>query len=390
MGNRFCACRLASFLRLHLLVVFAAVPLLAHAQGASDPGCESTYQKMTTACLATKSAQESTATSAITNMGFKQSTAINPNANIQNAASQTGQAASASIGSACESAREVCVKFCGEQIKFHKAEADRYLQMTPPFPQAAKAQMDYAYIANDHMASCNTNLGTIASTSNTLAWTLGGAAVLAGAVALATKSGGSGNNGDSGSDERENTESQSDSSTSQSMSTDPTGADGNSTGTGILSNPTGTAGNPNVLPLSNKLGDCADSTNFSKPACFDPINDYCLEIVPGSRLSDSICSGFCKQIPHADSCHVTLSYNHQVNQVAMSPNLGSQTLAQTQVQAQAPTRTAFRTQALDCSDSQMVNTSACLAPMTKYCTQYGTQGKGCTEFCKTHKNICKS
>lgn len=385
MGNRFCVFRFASFLRLHLLVVFA-VPLLAHGQGASDPGCESTYQKMTTACLATKSAQESTAASAITTMGYKQSTAINPNANIQNAASQTGQAASASIGSACESAREVCVKFCGEQIKFHKAEADRYLQMTPPFPQAAKAQMDYAYIANDHMASCNTNLGTIASTSNTLAWTLGGAAVLAGAVALATKSGGSGNNGDSGSDEGENTESQSDSSTSQSMSTDPTGADGNSTGTGSLSSPTATAGKPNVLPLSNKLGDCADSTNFSKPACFDPINDYCLEIVPGSRLSDSICSGFCKQIPHADSCRVVTlsyiapSYNHPVNrvQVAMSPQVGSQT------------RTVFRTQALDCSDSQMVNTSACLAPMTKYCTQYGTQGKGCTEFCKTHKNICKS
>jgi hypothetical protein len=352
--------------------------LIASAQGASDPGCESTYQKMTTACLATKSAQESTATSVITSMGFQQSTSINPNANIQKAASQTGQAASASIGSACESAREVCVKFCGEQIKFHKAEADRYLQMTPPFPQAAKAQMDYAYIANDHMASCNTNLGTIASTSNTLAWTLGGAAVLAGAVALATKSSGSGSGGSG------NAESQSDSSTSQSMSTDPTGADGTSNGTGSLSSPTATAGKPNVLPLSNKLGDCADSTNFSKPACFDPINDYCLEIVPGSRLSDSICSGFCKQIPHADSCHVTLSYNHQVNQVAMSPNLGSQT------QAQTPTRTAFRTQALDCSDSQMVNTSACLAPMTKYCTQYGTQGKGCAEFCKTHKNICKS
>jgi hypothetical protein len=381
MGNRVCIFRFASFLRLHLLGVFA-IPLLAHAQGASDSGCESTYQKMTTACLATKSAQESTATSVITTMGFQQSTSINPNANIQQAASQTGQAASASIGSACESAREVCVKFCGEQIKFHKAEADRYLQMTPPFPQAAKAQMDYAYIANDHMASCNTNLGTIASTSNTLAWTLGGAAVLAGAVALATKSSGSGGS--------ENTESQSDSSTSQSMSTDPTGADGNSTGTGSLSTPTATAGKPNVLPLSNKLGDCADSTNFSKPACFDPINDYCLEIVPGSRLSDSICSGFCKQIPHADSCHVTLSYNHQVNQVAMSPNLGSQTQTQAQTQAQGPTRTAFRTQALDCSDPQMVNTSACLAPMTKYCTQYGTQGKGCAEFCKTHKNICKS
>ncbi|MBK9037901.1 MAG: hypothetical protein IPL83_01875 [Bdellovibrionales bacterium] len=368
MENRLCVFRFASFLRLHLLVVFA-LPLLAHAQGASDPGCESTYQKMTTACLATKSAQESAATSVITTMGFQQSTAINPNAIIQQGASQTGQAASAAIGSACESAREVCVKFCGEQIKFHKAEADRYLKMTPSFPQAAKAQMDYAYIANGHMASCNTNLGTIASTSNTLAWTLGGAAVLAGAVALATKSGGGEGGGSGGGEEH------TDSSESQAMGTDPITNTGTSTGNG-----TGTPGSPNTVSLLNKLGDCADSTNFSKPACFDPINDYCLEIVPGNRLSDSICSGFCKQIPHADACHVTLNYNHQVNQVAMSPNLGSQN----------QTRTAFRTQALDCSDSQMVNTSACLAPMTKYCTQYGTQGKGCTEFCKTHKNICKS
>ncbi|MBK8203616.1 MAG: hypothetical protein IPK68_15250 [Bdellovibrionales bacterium] len=72
-------------LRLHLLVVFA-LPLLAHAQGASDPGCESTYQKMTTACLATKSAQES-ATSVITTMDSS-STAINPNAIIQQGASR--------------------------------------------------------------------------------------------------------------------------------------------------------------------------------------------------------------------------------------------------------------------------------------------------------------
>ncbi|MBK7842825.1 MAG: hypothetical protein IPJ71_03885 [Bdellovibrionales bacterium] len=381
MGNRGYAVRQGKRQKGFLIVLFFGMPLSAHAQGTSDPGCESTYQKMTTACLATKSAQEAAASSAITTMGFQQSTSIHPNANIEKAASQTGQAASANIGSACESARVVCVKFCGEQIKFHKAEADRYLQMKPPSSQAAKAQMDYAYIANDHMASCNTNLGTIASTSNTLAWTLGGAAVLAGAVALATKSGGSGDDATSGGSG--NPETESDSSTSQSMSTDPTSPESNSTGTGTgsPSNPTATAGRANVLPLSTKLGDWVDSTNFSKPACFDSINDYCLEIVSSSRLSDSICSGFCKQIPHADSCHYTLSYNHPVNQqVAMRPRLGSHT----------QTGTVFRTQALDCSDSQMVNTSACLAPMTKYCAQYGTQGKGCTEFCKTHKNICKS
>lgn len=381
MGSRGCAVRQVKGQKGILIVLFA-MPLFSHAQGASDPGCESTYQKMTTACLATKSAQEGAANAAITTMGFQQSTSIHPNANIQKNASQTGQAASANIGSACESAREVCVKFCGEKIKFHKAEADKYLQMTPPRPEDAKTQMNYAYIANDHMASCNTNLGTIASTSNTLAWTLGGAAVLAGAVALATKGGGSGGDANSGGSGSGNPETESDSSTSQSMTTDPTSLESDSTGTGTggPSSPTATAGRPNVLPLSNKLGDCADSTNFSKPACFDPINDYCLEIIPGNRLSDSICSGFCKQIPHADSCHVTLTYNHPDNQVAMRPTMRSHT----------QTGTVFRTQALDCSDSQMVNTSACLAPMTKYCAQYGTQGKGCAEFCKTHKNICKS
>ena len=358
------------------------MPLMASAQGASDPGCESTYQKMTTACLATKSAQESTATSAITTMGHQQSTAINPNANIQQAASQTGQAASASIGSACEAAREVCVKFCGEQIKFHKAEADRYLQMTPPFPQAAKAQMDYAYIANDHMASCNTNLGTIASTSNTLAWTLGGAAVLAGAVALATKSGG-GEGGSSGG----SSEDQTDSSESQTMGTDPitnTGTTG-TTGTGI-------PGSPNTNSLLNKLGDCAESANFSKPACFDPINDYCLELAPETFFKDAICTGFCKEIPHADSCLITRGSEQAVKQVSMSPDIGYQTKTKTKTKTKTEikTKTAFATQTLDCSSFQMVNTPQCERPMTKYCTQYGTQGKGCTEFCKTHKNICKS
>ncbi|MBK8203617.1 MAG: hypothetical protein IPK68_15255 [Bdellovibrionales bacterium] len=110
--------------------------------------------------------------------------------------------------------------------------------MTPSFPQAAKAQMDYAYIANGHMASCNTNLGTIASTSNTLAWTLGGAAVLAGAVALATKSGGGEGGGSGGGEEH------TDSSESQAMGTDPI------TNTGAVNRKMNQyARSPNTVPL---------------------------------------------------------------------------------------------------------------------------------------------
>lgn len=369
-----------------ILATGLAFPLRVAAQGANDPGCESTYQKMTTTCLATKSAQESTATYAITTMGYNQSTSINPNANIQQAASQTGQAASATIGSACETAREVCVKFCGEKIKYHKAEADRYLQMNPPFKEAAKAQMDYAYIANDHLASCNKNLGTIAVASNTLAWTLGGAAVLAGAAALATKSRGGGESSSGSGTEGDQT----DTSDSQTTSTDPADT-GTGTSTSTSTTNTGTPGSPNTISLLNKMGDCAESANYSKPACFDPINDYCLALPPQTFFKDAICTRFCQEVPHADSCLITRGSEHAV----VIPHVRTQGYlyqpkTQTETKSEPRKRTVFATQALDCSSSQLTDTPQCERPMTEYCSKYGTQGKGCAEFCKTHKNICKS
>jgi pyruvate/2-oxoglutarate dehydrogenase complex dihydrolipoamide dehydrogenase (E3) component len=42
-----------------------------------------------------------------------------------------------------------------------------------------------------------------------------------------------------------------------------------------------------------------------------------------------------------------------------------------------------------CIPSKALLESSELAPMTKYCSQYGSQGKGCAEFCKTHKGVCK-
>lgn len=193
------------------------------------------------------------------------------------------------------------------------------------------------------------------------------------------------------------------------------------------------------------LGTCSDVDNYGRPDCFDRLNNYCLQVAEGSRSGDPTCAGFCVSKPEADSCKYLVGYvtpggvptiqpidqNATTDQTSSSGspfNTGTpgtsyyprvqQTpsgtpgyvsssargtpgyISATQTQSGpsmsprigAPasgTRTLASAGQPDCSSSQMTNKPECEAPMTKYCSQYGSQGKGCAEFCKTHKGVCK-
>lgn len=195
------------------------------------------------------------------------------------------------------------------------------------------------------------------------------------------------------------------------------------------------------------LGTCSDVDHYGRPDCFDRLNNYCLQVPAEKRSADPTCAGFCVSRPQADSCTytvgymtpsgvptiqpldqnattdptsastgspfntgITASYYPRVQQPptgtpgyvssAARGTPGYVSSAQTQAQpgySMSPrtgvptsgTRTLASAGQPDCSSSQMMNKPECEAPMTKYCSQYGTQGKGCSEFCKTHKGVCK-
>lgn len=207
----------------------------------------------------------------------------------------------------------------------------------------------------------------------------------------------------------------------------------------IVDNCTAISKDPSFSTTLASLGTCSDVDNYGRPDCFDRINNYCLQIAPEKRFGDPTCAGFCVAKPQADSCTYVVgvmtssyggtgtvrskdlevnaqtdptssssgspfntatsgSYYPRVQQapsgapgyisatqtqygLSMSPRIGTPT---------SGTRTlASSAGQPDCSSPQMMNKPECEAPMTKYCSQYGTQGKGCPEFCKTHKNVCK-
>jgi hypothetical protein len=193
------------------------------------------------------------------------------------------------------------------------------------------------------------------------------------------------------------------------------------------------------------LGTCSDVDNYGRPDCFDRLNNYCLQVTETSRSSDPTCAGFCVSKPEADSCKYVVGYmtpggvpiiqpidqNATPDQTSSSGspfNTGTpgtsyyprvqQTASGTPGYVSSSTRGTSRyvsssqsqtgsslspriavpasgTRTLasagqpDCSSSQMMNKPECEAPMTKYCSQYGSQGKGCADFCKTHKGVCK-
>ncbi len=193
------------------------------------------------------------------------------------------------------------------------------------------------------------------------------------------------------------------------------------------------------------LGTCSDVDNYGRPDCFDRLNNYCLQVTETSRSSDPTCAGFCVSKPEADSCKYLVGYmapdgvpiikpidqNATTDQTSSSgspfntgtpgtsyyPRVqqtpsgtpgyvsssargtpGYTSATQTQSGPSMTPRIAVSTSGTrtlasagqpDCSSSQMTNKPECEAPMTKYCSQYGSQGKGCAEFCKTHKGVCK-
>lgn len=193
------------------------------------------------------------------------------------------------------------------------------------------------------------------------------------------------------------------------------------------------------------LGTCSDVDNYGRPDCFDRLNNYCLQVTETSRSSDPTCAGFCVAKPEADSCKYVVGYTTPIGVPTIQPidqnaitdqtsssgspfatgtsntyrpltqgvssggtpsyvssstrgtpryvsSSQSQTGSSLSPRIGVPTsgtRTLASAGQPDCSSSQMMNKPECLAPMTKYCSQYGSQGKGCAEFCKTHKGVCK-
>ncbi|MCB0365102.1 MAG: hypothetical protein H6624_10285 [Bdellovibrionaceae bacterium] len=317
------------------------------------------------------------------------------------------------VAATCEQARQYCSSMCSAAITTHNNRSQMAAQAGRV--ETATRETDLAKAAKETQAKCNVNLGTMSGISTTQAVALGGAALLAGGVLLATKSGGKkgdsaapggpggpgGGGGGGGSGPGSGIDAEkfwADNQCDKVIKGEIEASDDIKDTCRTIA---GQLGYGNLV-----LGSCADEGQHSTPACFDPLNDYCMTIDASTRLEDSYCASFCGKVDHADSCQQAVAPGGGTPTPFSSPS-GSTTSSSTATpfssggssggsttSASTGTTTSFAStgtasnQAMDCSHPQMVGQQQCYQPMRQYCSQYGTRGKGCAGFCQIYKNIC--
>lgn len=375
---------------------------------------------------------------------------INASAEQEKKAAEIGRSANANVSADCTQTLAQCEKICGSAMANHEQASREFQKIGKTGP--AGLELDWAGVAKSNIARCKKDMGMVATGAGISATTLGLAAAAAGGIFLLTKSGSKDGDSSGGDTTTPDDPTSVDPISTDPDSGFQTYEDmykywitnkcrsvlsGTiSASEDIVDNCTAISKDPSFSTTLASLGTCSDVDNYGRPDCFDRINNYCLQIASEKRSGDPTCAGFCVAKPQADSCTYAVgvmtpsgtgtiqpidqnpttdptssssgspfntvtsgSYYPRVQQapsgtpgyisatqtqtgLSMSPRIGVPT---------SGTRTLASASAgqPDCSSAQMMNKPECEAPMAKYCSQYGSQGKGCPEFCKTHKNVCK-